>query len=305
MEGIDRLHQIAEDVGRTVWLRDLGAALSDTADAIEGGMRDLSGYESDVLAWVEKNGGLDAVNERTMPDDMEWPRYADGSPVDIGDDVIGPDYGERIHVDEVIFHANGFTLRSKGGDGKWYESDDRFERPAVLAADGEPLEVGQTVWDGNGDELVIVALEDGGHTVTCRYTNVGDGIPIHGMWSPSDLTHQRPVLDADGVPIKVGDTVYGTVEGGPFTVTEVSDKGSVFVDALPDTGMHGSMLTHTKPEPTDSWEKWREDFIKPPCVYCRDILGVEFDDDTELDKAFDARNQDMECRARALAERGE
>ena len=36
------------------------------------------------------------------------------------------------------------------------------------------------------------ALEDGGHTVTCRYVDVGDAIPVHGMWSPSDLTHERP-----------------------------------------------------------------------------------------------------------------
>ena len=61
MTGLDRLHEIAEDVGRTVWLRDLGAALRDIAYGIEGGTRDLSGYESDVLAWVEENGGLDAV----------------------------------------------------------------------------------------------------------------------------------------------------------------------------------------------------------------------------------------------------
>lgn len=70
MEGIDRLHEIAEDVGRTVWLRELGAALSDTADAIARETEDISGYESDVLAWVEKNGGLDAVKERTMPEGM-------------------------------------------------------------------------------------------------------------------------------------------------------------------------------------------------------------------------------------------
>ena len=254
MNGIDRLHQIAEDVGRTVWLRDLGAALSDIADGIEGGTRDLGGYESDVLAWVEKNGGLEAVKERTMPEDMSWPRYAGGSPVEIGDDVVGPYYGERIHVDEVVFHANGFTLRSKGGDGKWYESDDRFERPAVLASDGEPLEVGQTVWDTNGDELVIGAIEDGGNTVTCRYADVGDGIPVHGMWSPSDLTHQRPVLDADGVPIKVGDTVWHKGTGEKYRVFRFSaiencvwgenDLGSFLLNC--------SMFAHTKPEP-DSW----------------------------------------------------
>ena len=68
-------------------------------------------------------------------------------------------------------------------------------RAPVLAADGKPLEVGQTVWDENGDELVIGALEDGGQTVTCRYADVGDAIPVHGMWSPSQLTHTKPEID--------------------------------------------------------------------------------------------------------------
>ena len=28
--------------------------------------------------------------------------------------------------------------------------------------------------------------------MTCRYVDVGDAIPVHGIWSPSDLTHERP-----------------------------------------------------------------------------------------------------------------
>ena len=67
---------------------------------------------------------------------------------------------------------------------------------------------------------------------------------------------------------------------------------------------HGEPVRRpAKPEPSDSWERWRSEFMKPPCVYCRDILGVEFDSDTELDRAFDAQIQDMERRVRALAER--
>lgn len=66
-------------------------------------------------------------------------------------------------------------------------------RAPVLAADGRPLRKGETVWDANGDKLIIGALEDGGHTVTCRYVDIGDAIPVHGMWSPSQLIHERPV----------------------------------------------------------------------------------------------------------------
>ena len=144
---------------------------------------------------VDLNRMVDEMRPRIMPEDYEWPRYTSDELVEVGDDVVGPDYGERIHVDAVKFHANGFTLCDKNGFDTCYESDERFKPPAVLAADGEPLEVGQTVWDENGDELVIVALEDGGHTVTCRYVDVGDAVPVHGMWSPSDLTHTKPEID--------------------------------------------------------------------------------------------------------------
>ena len=67
-------------------------------------------------------------------------------------------------------------------------------RAPVLAADGKPLEVGQTVWDkDSGDRLIVGAIEDGGHTVTCRYADLGDSaIPTHGSWSPCNLTHELP-----------------------------------------------------------------------------------------------------------------
>lgn len=301
MEGIDRLHQIAEDVGRTVWLRDLGAALSDTADAIEGGMRDLIGYESDVLAWVEKNGGLDAVNERTMPDDMEWPRYADGSPVEIGDDVIGPDYGERIHVDEVIFHVNGFTLRSKGGDGKWYESDDRFERPAVLAADGEPLEVGQTVWTVDaGIKFEVHSIE--GDTVWGSL----DGDRADDGLDPKSLTHQRPVLDADGVPIKVGDKVWRVNGDGPFTATEYKKPWMrAKTKDGHETGFWPDDLTHTKPEPTDSLERIADEIDRLREEVALHLGDYLYDEDGNDSIQFSMELVAKRCRALAERERGE
>lgn len=76
---------------------------------------------------------VEAMRPRLMPEDMEWPRYTSGELVEVGDDVVGPDYGERIHVDAVKFHANGFTLCDKNGFEMWYESDERFERPVLDA----------------------------------------------------------------------------------------------------------------------------------------------------------------------------
>lgn len=211
---------------------------------------------------------------RELPGGIEWPRYESGELVEIGDEVVGPDYGEQFKVSSVEFHANGFTLHDKNGFSKWYESDDRFERHAVLAADGETLDVGQTVWevDGTGHAFEVVGIRpDTGRAmeptvVTC---DVGDGTSEHFL--PSQLTHQRPVLDADGVPIREGDTVY-LLPGewcGEYPLRDYSAGDEMVVKELySDHEFEGVLrcagdgkcvcfplpcqLTHTKPEP-DSW----------------------------------------------------
>lgn len=129
------------------------------------------------------------LRRRAIPEGMEWPRYESGEPVRIGDVV------NDVEVRSVVFRDGGILLSdctSVPGWGTWRSYKEPIKRPAVPAADGKPLESEQTVWDANGDELVVVALEDGGNTVTCRYADVGDGIPTHGMWSPSQLTHTKP-----------------------------------------------------------------------------------------------------------------
>ena len=144
----------------------------------------------------------DELRKRAMPEGMEWlveawPRFEDSEPVRIGDDYECW-CGDTEVVRSVTIRKGRSVLNESQphsfvvSDGPFTAHGERVKRPAVLAADGEPLEVGQTVWDENGDELVIGALEDGGHTVTCRYVDVGDAIPVHGIWSPSDLTHERP-----------------------------------------------------------------------------------------------------------------
>ena len=250
------------------------------------------------------------------------------------------DHGERVNrpapkvldADGVSIHE-GDTVWLTDGRGPWKVSrivcadrlrvicDDEgnghlnvfpesiTHRAPVLAADGEPLEVGQTVWSVNDGREYKVVIVDQPVQFDTTSIKVDDGRAAGGVWvRPDNLTHQRPVLDAEGVPIREGDTVWDVETGIEFEVSKVDgcavtmSNGAYYSSAFPR--YCPSKLTHTKPE-QDSWEKWREEFIKPPCVYCRDILGVEFDNDTELDKAFDAHVQDMERRARALAERGE
>lgn len=313
---------------------------------------------------------LDALKARALPEGMEWlieawPKFEDDAPVKLGDMALIDGDADMVEAVQIWIHGKPVIYGDNGS--QQLEKSERVKRPAVRAADGEPLKVGQTVWNvNNGMEFTVSRLPKPGEyqSVEVRYRNGsstsfdpcqlthqrpvldadgnrieppmdvwwvcegdefgihaerlhvdgidGDGMvecrPFNGGTSvvlePSELYVKKPALDADGVPIKKGDTVFRASDGREFEVTCI---GGAFAIRVKDKSMEIGVwttpvgFTHAKPEPPDSWEKWREEFIKPPCVYCRDILGVDFDNDTELGKAFDAQVQDMERRARALA----
>lgn len=242
-----------------------------------------------------------------LPEGIEWPRYEDGELVQIGDDVIGPDYGEQLKVLSVELHVNGFTIHSVCGFSRWYESEDRFERPPVLAADGEPLEAGQTVWSVNdGKEFEVVNVN--GELPLLEY-----GETAYTATEPEHLTHQRPVLDADGTPIHEGDTVYNKVTGEPGAVIVVDNDGQQFATVKShDRGNWCDPLcfTHTKPELSDTWQRIEEDATLSPEVYChRNGIDISQKDGTEIFLADTvepmARDLVRRCREVAERERGE
>ena len=213
-------------------------------------------YAGSILAWVESQGGLEAVKKRLMPEDMEWPKYTDGSLVEIGDEIVGSDYGERFRVYTVTFHVNGFTLREKSGMSHWYESDDRFERPAlkVYDADGVEIRVGDTVYLLPGDWC--------------------DEFPCLGYHGGEEL--EVFSLHADHVVGGIGcrDTrrPKGTCRPQP------------------------SQLTHERPE---SWERLEDDATMPAATYC-ERMGIEVEEGYSF---VEPMARDLVRRAKALAER--
>lgn len=83
-------------------------------------------------------------------------------------------------------------------------------------------------------------------------------------------------LDADGVPIRIGDTVWyvGVEKSEPQKVEGLvsvfaADGIYVMTRDYPDKATRPKMLTHKQPEPPDSWEKLEKDAMKCAC----DILG--------------------------------
>lgn len=122
----------------------------------------------------------EAMEARLMPEGMEWlvdvwPRFEDGEPVRFLDDFER--YGEENGVSAVTMYADGsFTLNCHA-----YSKGERVKRPAVFAADGEPLEAGQTVWRDDGERLEVLYLRPDGLVDCCGEIE-----------RPERLTHERP-----------------------------------------------------------------------------------------------------------------
>ena len=88
----------------------------------------------------------------------------------------------------------------------------------------------------------------------------------------------RLPVDADGVPIRLGDTVWhvgggiGIPKDSPLKVTGFVMMHGVpgtFIETreLPAAVIKPKWLTHRQPEPPDSWEKLEEDAMKTTCNY--------------------------------------
>ncbi|HJA28444.1 MAG TPA: hypothetical protein IAA15_02570 [Candidatus Olsenella pullicola] len=251
------------------------------------------------------------LRRRAMPDGMEWPTV-DGRKVD-----FKTPYQPDLGVLEAVSIYNNGAVEVMSHDGIIKPVSEIHT--AVLAADGEPLEVGQTVWDTNGDELQVLSIEnDHERHVTCHYEGV-DGIKANGWWLTRELTHKRPVLDADGAPIKKGDTVYLLTgewcDEFPCLGFHGGEELEVFDDGEADHVPGGvqcrekekgtgyrytcypqpSQLTHTKPAPPDSWERIEEDIAE----------GFMATEETARDLREEARDIVRRCRALAERERGE
>lgn len=133
--------------------------------------------------------------ERALPDGMEWPRFEDGEPVRIGDELEFE--GKTMLVCDATFYADGWALWCDREDtsGRLHGSyGERVERPApkVLDADGVPIKVGDVVYfvGGAGVRYAVkdIGFEPGGAFVDIIDEQVRGSL----MVSPEKLTHERP-----------------------------------------------------------------------------------------------------------------
>ena len=170
--------------------------------------------------------------------------------------------------------------------------------------DGRPVMPGDVLWDKLGirHEVMDVMFTTG--FMSCL-VDMADG----GVWVSTEAltrTESEPVLDRDGVPIEVGDTVY-KADGSAYTVELVlrgKDGKGLNVRILSKAGdvygVRDEDLTHEEPE---SWERLEEDAAKGACAYfgssefsCKECLYFGREHDCSGLMAMD-----IVARAKALA----
>lgn len=146
---------------------------------------------------------------REIPEDIEWPRYEDGALVDVGD-LLRQGMVVGIEMRTEGYHIECLRGSVEGPYGAC------VIRPA-LAADGEIVEAGDTVWNAaTGEEYWVVDV-CGGYV----YLGKNGSYHVDLKLLADALTHKRPVLDADGAPIYEGDALYEVKTGRPCKVHDV------------------------------------------------------------------------------------
>ena len=196
MEEINRLHDIADDIASTSWGYELADALhriaADIGEKVDG-MRRVGEYEDDVLTWVEAYGGLEEVKK-------ELSRFIDRSGYE--SDVLG------------WVEKNGGLYAVKERLMPEGMSWPRFE-------DGEPVRIGDHWQEDDYDESI---------TRVDSIEFAEDGVRFENEYADTFYRYgervKRPapkVLDADGVEIHVGDTVWHTKTGAEYRVLSLPD----------------------------------------------------------------------------------
>ena len=176
---------------------------------------------------------------------------------------------------------------------------------------GDPVMVGDAYIDGSGDCNIIVAVRICDACVDL----VGEDAFLTGFKPGERVKRPAPdVLDADGVPIKVGDTVWHE-DGSELHVIGFGDvqdgETMLVVEYAAGPTKWGEVrclsVTHTRP---DSWEQLEEDAVKVVCEYAGAVPDEFGDYDCDTCRLFDARGKliceqqmalDIVRRAKAIA----
>lgn len=273
-------------------------------DRLSDDVQKLLRENADLMAEGDRETVRPITEKERRVLDM-WPRYEDtGEPVMFRDSVEHDGTIEKVQGFKLYGSGPAF-LSVVGVDAeKWLRIEDyrSVKRPApeVLDADGVPIKAGDKVlFDCRPTEYTVDSVE--GDIVHLTYEGVL-GIEHTQTILTSHLTHAAPVLDADGAPILVGDTVWANGgkygDGRRWTVHSFNFSSAHKVTAQDERGTFRDLkpkwLTHREP---DSWGRLEADAAGGAKDYCAEH-GIE---PTRAHEYGQAKALDLVCRAKALA----
>ena len=166
--------------------------------------------------------------------------------------------------------------------------------------DGELVGIGDEVWlDSKTWNVYAIRFDRDSWTM-----QLSAGCDYGALSGGCNERVKRPkprVLDADGVPIEVGDTVYLDGKDSPLEVLAIYTSGYRFAKVMNRAGEYLAVdpprLTHKRP---DSWEQLEEEAKLPYNDYWRSRGESGF-----CEKGLVAQKEDLVARAKALAKAGE
>ena len=204
LHGLKVENERLKEENETLLATQGGANPQNLRDALEwlhdqGGIGAVySRYKDVVLGEVEEALEVvysEDIEKRLMPEGMEWPRFEDGKPVRIWDEV---DFGSVCGaVSSIELQNCGYFVVHicDGAEGRYHSqcfSGERVKRPVskVLDKDGIETRVGDTVWNASGTEFEVMALSGDGKTVHVKW---GNGRDVKtGACPAKAFTHERP-----------------------------------------------------------------------------------------------------------------
>lgn len=207
------------------------------------------------------------LRRRLMPEGMEWPRFEDGEPVRLGD-IFCDAYGWSPAVEMVMVLPGRFRLYAAPNDYSMlddyvsFDDGELVKRPPVLAKDGRPIEVGQTVYGGDGGAWEVLGFDrasDYPVLAVSMESSLKRASGERRELKPEWLTHDAPeLLLSDGEPYWDGQTVWAD-DGERLTVMYTANAGGHVVCRRKGGGKRSvarDRLSHREP---DSWERLDED----------------------------------------------
>lgn len=163
---------------------------------------------------------------------------------------------------EKLLHERLRDMREGSTVNAWSTADEieRYYIPRPRFEDGEPVKRGDDIDDSSA--WFTATYDDGTYHI-----NLCNGKTIEGKEGELVKRPQPKVLDADGVEIKVGDTVWNLENGHEYEVTILPTHDVIpfytvellhKLSGMP-TAFKPERLTHKEP---DSLEKLRDDMSK-------------------------------------------